>query len=634
MKKACFLLLSSLLAIRGLVSQDLVYQNIEHSKDAELLFETSLEITQVESFGVNPAEIFTTPNLIPPLGLRINTSYEGSTDGDISGQLALTDYGTIMPYGLLKFEGLGSIKTKDGATISVRSRGEIQPTQALIAPFGGTAQLVTHHPNYKHLNELFIYTSGLIDRSKNTLILKFYGLENNPFGEHDPYARNLNIDYTNFPFNAKSIEEDPRATLVYEVNANPTGIETFGVDIDKVFSGQEETPKNGLRMDVPFTGTVSGGEIDGVISGVDYITVLPNGNTVVDVHGIIEADSGEKIALKVDGIMTPTEEQGVYEFYETLNLQSTSEKFNYLNNQYFIGIGTTNEMGLNINVRIYRFDKNPLTIKPQVVLITGTAYGMGKAHAERLIKEGHIVYGGDKENEANQYLNEMGGHALQMDVTNQQEVVNGVAKIMEEHGRIDVLVNNAGYGLYGPVEEVTLEDAIAQFDVNLFGVARVTKEVLPHMRNQRSGKIINITSMGGEIYTGLGAWYHATKHALEGWSDCLRLEVREFDIDVVVVQPGIINTNFYNTMFESVNKYAVGTNYGHMFELMYQGAENITVMSQPQEISEVINEIVESVTPKTRYLYGFLAKTWVDYRRQFGDEAYDDLLLGVASDRH
>ncbi len=333
MKRVYFLISSCLLSVHGLISQDLVYQKIEHLKDAVLLFETTLATTEVESFGMNLAELFNPPDQIPPLGLRINTSYEGSTDGDISGQLALTDYGTIMPYGLLKFEGLGSIKTQDGATISVRTRGETQLTQALIAPFGGTSQLVTHHPNYKYLNELFIYTSGIVDQSKNTLILKFYGFENNPFGDHDPYARNLNIDYANFPFDAKKIEEDHRATLVYEVNANPNGIEAFGMDIDKVFSGQEDMPKNGIRMDVPFAGTVSGGEIEGSISGIDYITVLPNGRTMVDFHGVIEADSGEKIALKVDGLMIPTEEQGIHKFHETLSLQSTSEKFKVFNNQ-------------------------------------------------------------------------------------------------------------------------------------------------------------------------------------------------------------------------------------------------------------------------------------------------------------
>ena len=107
---------------------------------------------------------------------------------------------------------------------------------------------------------------------------------------------------------------------------------------------------------------------------------------------------------------------------------------------------------------------------------------------------------------------------------------------------MDVLINNAGYGLYGAMEDTSLEDARYQFDVNLFGLARLTQLVLPHMREHNFGRIINTSSVGGKIYTPLGSWYHATKHALEGWSDCLRLEVAPFGIDVVIIEPGAIVT--------------------------------------------------------------------------------------------
>ena len=126
-----------------------------------------------------------------------------------------------------------------------------------------------------------------------------------------------------------------------------------------------------------------------------------------------------------------------------------------------------------------------------------------------------------------QDLVESGGHALKMDVTDHNSIVKAVAQVVKEQGRIDVLINNAGYAIYGAVEDRTIEDARRQFEVNLFGLAAIIKEVLPVMRKQQSCKIINITSMGGKIYTPLSAWYHATKHALEGWSDCLRIEVKQ-----------------------------------------------------------------------------------------------------------
>ena len=170
----------------------------------------------------------------------------------------------------------------------------------------------------------------------------------------------------------------------------------------------------------------------------------------------------------------------------------------------------------------------------KVVLITGTASGIGKATAEYLINEGHIVYGGDIQFEKNKYLDTIGGYSIDMDVTNVDMVNAGVDRIIKEQGHIDVLVNNAGFGLYAPMEETTDEDRRYQFEVNFFGVANVTKAVLPHMREQKSGYIINISSMGGKIYMPLGAWYHATKHAIEGWSDCLRLELKEFNIKFVI----------------------------------------------------------------------------------------------------
>ncbi|MFO0398801.1 MAG: oxidoreductase, partial [Sphingobacteriia bacterium] len=179
-------------------------------------------------------------------------------------------------------------------------------------------------------------------------------------------------------------------------------------------------------------------------------------------------------------------------------------------------------------------------MKKQIVFITGASSGIGKETALKLLQEGHTVYGAARRIDKMQALTDAGGYALQMDILQAQQVQAAVDKIIEAEGRIDVLINNAGYAVFGAVEDVSAEDTRRQFDVNLFGLAEVTKQVLPHMRRQKSGRILNISSMGGKLYSPLGAWYHATKHALEGWSDCLRLETKQFGIDVVIIEPGII----------------------------------------------------------------------------------------------
>jgi short-subunit dehydrogenase len=131
-----------------------------------------------------------------------------------------------------------------------------------------------------------------------------------------------------------------------------------------------------------------------------------------------------------------------------------------------------------------------------------------------------------------------------MDVTDDADLERAVRTILDQEGRLDVLVNNAGFGLYGAAEDVPLDQARYQLEVNLFGPARLVQLVLPQMRERRSGTIVNVSSMGGEIAFPLGAWYHASKHALEAYSDALRQEVKRFGVDVVLIQPGLIKTEF------------------------------------------------------------------------------------------
>ena len=268
----------------------------------------------------------------------------------------------------------------------------------------------------------------------------------------------------------------------------------------------------------------------------------------------------------------------------------------------------------------------------KVVLITGTAYGIGKSTAELLIDKGHIVYGGDILIEENLYLNDIGGTALEMDVTNQEHIDKAINQIISEQGRVDVLVNNAGLGVYGAIEDVSMEDIYYQYDVNLFGLARVTKAVLPYMREKESGLIINISSVLGETYGPLAGWYLSTKHALEGWSDALRVELKEFDIDVVVVQPGAINTNFSNVTKTYIDKYRENSAYQHLYgePITDTGNEVLSNQSDPIVIAKVINKAMNARNPKTRYAAGAYSKIGIFLRKIMTDKMFDRFILFIS----
>lgn len=269
------------------------------------------------------------------------------------------------------------------------------------------------------------------------------------------------------------------------------------------------------------------------------------------------------------------------------------------------------------------------TMNKKVILITGASSGIGKVTTEKLLAEGHTVYCAARRVEQMEDLKKSGAHVLKMDVTNEQDLVDGVGRIMQEQGRIDVLFNNAGYGLYGAVEDIPLEDVRRQFEVNLFGLARLTQLVLPSMRERKRGKIINTSSMGGRIYTPLGAWYHATKHALEGWSDCLRFELSQFNIDVVIIEPGIIETGFGDVLSAPMLQYSGEGPYGQMAKKIAEGTRKSYDAgggSPASVIADVVSNAVAARKPKTRYVAGKLAKPLMFMRKYFGDRIFDRIL--------
>lgn len=268
----------------------------------------------------------------------------------------------------------------------------------------------------------------------------------------------------------------------------------------------------------------------------------------------------------------------------------------------------------------------------QVVLITGASSGMGKATAKLLLQEGYTVYATARRVDRMNDLKQLGAKVISLDVTDELSMVSGVNQIIAEQGRIDVLFNNAGYGSYGAVEDVPLDEVRRQFEVNLFGIGRLTQLVLPHMRKQKFGTIINNSSMGGKIYTPLGAWYHATKHALEGYSDCLRLEVAPFGVRVVIIEPGSIATEWGGIMLENLKQTSSKSVYVGYANAFIQFMMKMKGASSPDVIARVVLKAIRAKRPKTRYVAGAMAKQFMMMRKLMSDRMFDRILnrmLGV-----
>ncbi len=265
----------------------------------------------------------------------------------------------------------------------------------------------------------------------------------------------------------------------------------------------------------------------------------------------------------------------------------------------------------------------------KIALVTGASSGIGEKTALALKAQGFVVYGAARREDKLRDLAATGINTIALDVTNEDSMVSCVNHIVDELGRIDVLVNCAGYGSFGAVEDVSLDEARRQIEVNIFGLARMTQLVLPHMRKNRYGKIVNISSMGGRVWTPFGAWYHATKHAVEGLSACLRLEVAPFGIDVIIIEPGGIKTDWGFIAADNLEKVSKNGAYEEVcakaakaMRATYSG--NIT---PPEYIADCIAHAVTLKRPKTRYLVGYGAKPAVLVQKLFGDRIYDKIIL-------
>jgi NAD(P)-dependent dehydrogenase (short-subunit alcohol dehydrogenase family) len=265
------------------------------------------------------------------------------------------------------------------------------------------------------------------------------------------------------------------------------------------------------------------------------------------------------------------------------------------------------------------------------VLITGCSTGIGRATAERLAARGWNVYATARRLDSIDSLRASGCKLLPLDVCDEASMQAAVAAVQQAEGAVGVLINNAGYGQDGPIEEVPLDDVRRQFETNVFGLVRLTQLVLPGMRGRRQGRVVNVSSMGGRLVFPGGGFYHATKFAVEAISDALRFEVRPFGIKVIVVQPGPIKTQFEDTSLGSMRGAHDGDaspyaefNAGVAARVRSTYAGNMA--AGPDAVARVIERAIASKRPRSRYPVTAAARMLLTARRVLPDQAWDAVL--------
>jgi NADP-dependent 3-hydroxy acid dehydrogenase YdfG len=263
-------------------------------------------------------------------------------------------------------------------------------------------------------------------------------------------------------------------------------------------------------------------------------------------------------------------------------------------------------------------------------LITGCSSGIGRATAERLNADGYTVYATARRPESIDDLKQAGCRTLALDVTDESSMSAAVDQVTEQQGAVDVLINNAGYSQSGAVESVPLEDVRAQFETNVFGLIRMCQLALPSMRDQQSGKIVNIGSMGGRLTFPGGGLYHATKYSVEAISDALRFEVQGFGVNVILIEPGLITTGFGDVASGSVGKadeqdgpYAkFNEHVAKVTAEAYRGPM-VKLGGGPEKVADAIAKALAAKRPKARYPVTPSAHLMIGQRRITPDRVWD-----------
>lgn len=268
----------------------------------------------------------------------------------------------------------------------------------------------------------------------------------------------------------------------------------------------------------------------------------------------------------------------------------------------------------------------------KAVLVTGCSTGIGRATAQRLARGGHRVYATARRPETLEELRGLGCEVLALDVTDSESMAQAVKAVEEAEGAVGALVNNAGYSQGGAVETLRMDDIRRQFETNVFGAVELAQRCLPGMRAQGWGRIVNVSSMGGRLTFPGGGAYHASKHALEAFSDALRWEVKRFGVGVSLVEPGVVPTNFPNAHGSAIGDSEDEGPYGAFNAAVRERVDSaytgplVRLGSSPEKVARVIERAITSRSPKPRYVVGKDARSVLVLRTLLPDRAFDTFL--------
>ena len=285
--------------------------------------------------------------------------------------------------------------------------------------------------------------------------------------------------------------------------------------------------------------------------------------------------------------------------------------------------------------------ENKRSQQGKVAVVTGSSSGIGFETSLLLARKGFYTYATMRNLNKSQKINDVVEKenlplkVLQLDVTDDKSVKDAIRQITDESSRIDVLVNNAGYGVMGAVEDLSIDEFKSQFETNFFGVIRVTKEVIPIMRNQGNGNIINVSSIGGKIGLPLNSAYISSKFAIEGLSESMRYELEQFGIDVILIEPGVVKTNFFENADVVVNNNDNNTSttnnitspYSQLTQKLFEGFEpmlNSSSSSVSSDVAEVIYQAIESNNRDVRYPVGKDAVSIIKTRQNLSDKELEN----------
>ena len=272
----------------------------------------------------------------------------------------------------------------------------------------------------------------------------------------------------------------------------------------------------------------------------------------------------------------------------------------------------------------------------QVAIVTGSSSGIGMDTAVTLARNGFLTYATVRNIEKSSIIKtaaekeKLPIKVQQLDVTDDQSVNNAIRTIDSEDGRIDVLVNNAGYGLVGAFEDLSIDEIKNQYETNVFGLMRVTQAVLPIMRRQKSGIIVNVSSGAGLFGYPGGSAYVSTKFAVEGLSESISYELGPFGIKVVLIEPGFIKTNFANAMLIGKKAQDLNSPYSKMMQRMQANSGEMTKNASPVDVvSKAILEAVTNKSPNLRYLAGKDVETWAASKKTMSDAEFQNMMQNL-----